>query len=135
MKTVPAAVRSSRGGRRPKVDFAKLDSWWSQVVPMPSYTIPECIPAQIHAKGAAWVAFHRCENTVKTHLRTHTPVTSGGPSPPRGWVWLNCTQISGTPSSNSHSTIDEGVLLRELILKRSPRANRKLASLAELISL
>ena len=69
MKTVPAAVRSSRGGRRPKVDFTKLDSWWSQVVPMPSYTIPECIPAQIHAKGAAWVAFHRCETSVKTLIR------------------------------------------------------------------
>ena len=68
---------------RPKVNLAKLDPKWSQAVPMPSYTIPECIPAQIHAKGAAWVAFHRCENAVKTHLRTHTPVTSGGPSPPR----------------------------------------------------
>ena len=47
---------------------------------MPSYTIPipecayyVCIPAQIHAKGAAWVAFHGRENTVKTHLRTRPP--------------------------------------------------------------
>ena len=54
------------------------------MVPMASYTIPECIPAQIHANGAAWVAFHRCENAVKTHLRTHPPVRPGGSSPPRG---------------------------------------------------
>ena len=84
MKTVPAAVRSSPGGRRPKGNFAKLDSRWSQVVPMPSHIIPECIPAQIHAKGAAEVAFHRCENAVKTHLRTHPPVRPGVSSPPRG---------------------------------------------------
>ena len=82
MKTVPAAVRSSPGGRRPKVNFAKLDSWWSQVVPMPSYTIPECIPAQIHAKGAAWVAFHRCENAVKTLIRPISERTP--PSAPMG---------------------------------------------------
>ena len=72
-----------QAGGRPKADSAKLDPRWSQAVPMPLYTIPESSPAQIHAKGAAWVAFHRCENAVKTHLRTHPPVRPGGSSPPR----------------------------------------------------
>ena len=47
---------------------------------MPSYIIPECIPAQIQAVGAAWASFCRCENTVKTHLsrpsaRSYTAAT------------------------------------------------------------
>ena len=104
MKTVPAAVRSSLGGRRPKVNFAKLDSWWSQVVPMASYTIPECIPAQIHAKGAPWVAFHRCENAVKTHLRTHPPVRSGGSSPPRAVVRSHVREIVAGETGREDAT-------------------------------
>ena len=50
----------------------------SQVVPMPSYTIPECIPAHIHAVGAAWAAFHTCETPEDPSPNTHPPVTSGG---------------------------------------------------------
>ena len=85
--TAPKCCEDRPGGRselpRPKVDFAKLDSWWSQVAPMPSYTIPECYPGWIHAVEAPKSLFTADKRVFTPHLRTHPPVTSGRSSPPR----------------------------------------------------